>query len=92
MNNTKIIPVGSKVLIKQDEVPEYYGNTKILISGTQEKENKGTIIAVGDLVQTMKPGDHIQFADHAVPVVMTHEGEEHLLINIQDILAIIVNV
>ena len=43
MNNTKIIPVGSKVLIKQDEVPEYYGNTKILISGTQEKENKGKL-------------------------------------------------
>ena len=90
--STKIIPVGNKVLIKQDETPQYYGSTNILMPGNQEKENKGVIIAVGDLVNTMKPGDHIQFADHAVPVVMTHDNEEHLLINIQDILAIIVDV
>tara|TARA_R100001530_G_C4236741_1_gene134167 strand:- start:100 stop:375 length:276 start_codon:yes stop_codon:yes gene_type:complete len=89
----KVIPVGTKVLIKQAEATEFYGNTKILVNpGSQELECKGTIIAVGEQVSSMKPGDYIQFADHAIPVAMIHNGEEHLLINIQDILALIVDV
>ena len=89
----KVIPIGSKVLVKQVKAAETYGNTGIYIPETaQSQQLKAYVISVGDAVKGIKDGDYIQYAEQAVPVPMMHHGEVHLLIEQFDILAIIMNV
>ena len=89
----KVIPLGHKVLVKQSKAAETYGDTGIYIPDNQQtKKNKGTIVSVGEVVQGIHEGDIVQYSEHAKPVVMKHDGEDHLLIDQHDILAIIVSV
>ena len=85
----KIIPVGKKILIKQKQADTYYPGTNLMIPETaRKKECKGTVVGVGAEVTEIKPGDFIMYADYAVPTVMIHENEEHLLINAGDVFVI----
>lgn len=89
----KVIPIGHKVLIKQQKAAETYGDTGIYIPDSQKtQENKAVVISVGDGVNGIQDGDFVQFSEHANPVPMKHDGETHLLIDQHDILAIIVRV
>ena len=89
----KVIPIGNKVLIKQLKAKETYGDTGIFIPDAQQKQElKGTVISVGDTVEGIEEGDTVQYGEYAQPVPMSHDGEPHLLINKQDILAIIISV
>tara|TARA_R100001530_G_scaffold136374_2_gene116830 strand:+ start:5174 stop:5452 length:279 start_codon:yes stop_codon:yes gene_type:complete len=89
----KVIPIGNKVLVKQIQAKETYGDTNIYIpDAAQTKELKAYVVSVGDDVEGIEEGDLIQYGEYAQPVNMSHEGEQHLLINKQDILAIIVSV
>ena len=89
----KIVPVGKKILIKQDDPEETYGSTSIYVPDSHKiSDYAGIVVAVGNDVMEIKEGDHVQYAEHSVPVEMTHGGEEHLLISQADILAIIVDV
>ncbi len=92
----KVVPIGKKVLIKQDMAPETYGDTGIYIPESERiQECKGKIIALGEeLAKEMEiyVGDTIQYADYITPVEMEHKGETHLLINYGDILARLLDV
>ena len=89
----QVIPIGSKILIKQLAVKETYGNSGIYIPEAQQsKENKGHVVAIGEEVEEINIGDLIQYAKFADPVEMEHEGEKHLLIRKGDILAVIIDV
>ena len=86
----KVIPVGKKILLKQQEIQETYSNTGIFIPEShQEKECKGKVIAVGKDVEEIKDGDFVQYSEHSVPTTMEHNGEEHLLVQAGDVFAII---
>lgn len=89
----KVIPIGNKVLVKQIKPKETYGDTGIYMPDAHKaQELKGYVISIGDDVEGIEEGDLIQYGEYAQPVNMSHEGEQHLLINKQDILAIIVSV
>ena len=89
----KVIPIGHRVLIKQQKAAETYGDTGIFIPENQQtQQNKAYVISVGESVQGIQEGDCIQYSEHANPVSMKHDGEIHLLIDQHDILAIIVSV
>lgn len=89
----KIIPTGNRVLVKQVTAHKTYGNSNMYIPEAQQvRERKGTVVSIGENVTEVKGGDLIRYSDHASPIVMMHEGEEHLLINKDAVLAVIVNV
>lgn len=86
----KIIPIGKKVLVKEQKPPKYFKGTSILIPETsQEKQYKAYIVAVGKEVDEVTIGDLIQYSTYANPTEMFHDDEKHYLINVQDIFAII---
>jgi len=88
----KVIPVGKKILIKPLQPEKYFKGTSILIPESQQKKvSKGIVVGVGDAVAQIKLNDLIQYSDSASTVSMTHNDEEHLLINEGDIFAILVN-
>ena len=49
------------------------------------------IIPVGQklLIKEIKIGDIVQYAEHAMPTPMKHDGQEHLLLQAGDVYAII---
>tara|TARA_R110000751_G_scaffold192049_1_gene297651 strand:- start:315 stop:602 length:288 start_codon:yes stop_codon:yes gene_type:complete len=88
---TVIIPVGKKVLIKPKGQLKFVPGTNIILpENALEKEYKGFVIAVGEEVTEIKIGDQIQYADYTVPTQLKHNSEDHLLINIGDIFAIVI--
>jgi|31_taG_2_1085359.scaffolds.fasta_scaffold15826_2 co-chaperonin GroES (HSP10) len=90
MKNQKITPVGRKILVKKKEAEKYFPGTSILIpEGTGKKECKAIVVAVGNTVELIEPGQVIQYADYAKPTIMMHDGEEHFLLNAEDVFAII---
>jgi len=92
-NNMKIVPLGKRVLLKEKEAPKYFKGTSIIIpSSEREKEYLATVIAVGSRVEDLKEGDLIKYAKHIQPTAIDHDGEPHILLNEQDIIAIIKDV
>tara|TARA_R110000851_G_scaffold96345_7_gene209116 strand:+ start:39957 stop:40229 length:273 start_codon:yes stop_codon:yes gene_type:complete len=88
----KVIPVGRKILIKALEADQYFKGTNIIIPKSQQKKvSKGIVVGVGDAVAQIKNNDLVQYSENAASVPMSHDGEEHLLINEGDIFAILVN-
>ena len=86
----KIIPIGKKVLVKEQAAPKYFKDSSILIPETaQEKQYKAYIVAVGKEVDEVIVGDLIQYSTYANPTEMFHNDEKHYLINVHDIFAII---
>ncbi len=84
----KVKPIGRKVLIKDRQPEQYFPGTTI-IRNTTEKEYLADVIAVGQDVTTVQVGDIVKYAEYAEGVVMKHDGENHQLINVDTILAII---
>lgn len=90
MTKTVVVPIGKKVLIKSKVQEKVVPGTNIIIPDSAlEKEYKGHVVAVGTEVSDIQVGDLIQYADFCVPTKMKHEGEEHLLINVGDVFAIL---
>ncbi len=84
----QVIPVGKKLLIKQNKANAYFKNTNIIIpEASQKNENKGTVIAVGVGITEIEIGDVIQYSEHCLPTTMMHNDEEHLLIHEGDVFA-----
>ncbi len=94
---TKIRPLGEKVLVKRLEAEETTRGGIVLPDTAKEKPQKGTILAVGDgkmlddgtraKFQVAK-GDKVLFASYAGTEIKL-EGEELLLMDESDILAIL---
>ena len=95
---TKIIPLGERVLIKAKSKEEKT-HSGIIIPDTVDKEKPemGKVIAVGlgkisdsgDLIpMKVKPGDTVLFSKYG-PDEVTIDDEDYLIINESSILAII---
>ncbi len=93
----KIRPLGEKVLVQRLEAEEMTRGGIVLPDTAKEKPQKGTIIAVGDgkLLDDGKrakfqvaKGDTVIFTSYAGTDIKV-DGEEYLLMNESDILAIL---
>tara|TARA_R110002020_G_scaffold107192_2_gene249135 strand:+ start:23072 stop:23347 length:276 start_codon:yes stop_codon:yes gene_type:complete len=84
-----VIPVGKRILIKRKASVTKTASGIIIPEVAQKKEFKGTVVGIGAEVEEIKIGDEVQYADHAMPTKMEHEGVEHLLLNQGDVFAII---
>ena len=86
---SNIRPVGDRILIKQHKPEQTYGDTGIYIpDSAQEKQDKGTVIAVGDDVKGIFEGEIVLFNQFIQPVKVNHMDEDHILLKQQDIWAI----
>ena len=84
-----VIPVGKRLLIKRKAAESKTASGIIIAELAHKKEFKGTVIGVGAEVKEIKVGDEVQYAEHAMPTPMEHEGVEHLLLQAGDVFAII---
>ena len=93
----KIRPLGEKVLVRRLEAEEMTRGGIVLPDAAKEKPQKGTVIAVGDgkLLDDGKrakfqvaKGDKVIFTSYAGTDIKV-DGEEYLLMNESDILAIL---
>ena len=86
---SSIRPVGDRILIKQHKAKETYGNSGIYIpESNQEKEDRGTVVSVGDDVKGIFEGEIVLFNQFIQPVKVNHMDEDHILLKQQDIWAI----
>jgi len=85
----KIIPVGQKLLIKEIKAASKTPSGLIIPEIAQKITFRGKVIGIGDSVKEIKIGDIVQYAEHAMPTPMKHDGEEHLLLQAGDVYAII---
>ena len=92
-----IRPLGEKVLIKRLEAEEKTKGGIVLPDTAKEKPQKGTVLAVGDgkLLEDgkraafqVKKGDKVLFTSYAGTEIKV-EGEEFMLMDESDILAIL---
>jgi co-chaperonin GroES (HSP10) len=87
-----VIPVGKKLLIKQKKAETMTKSGFILPEMAIKRECIGTVIGKGRSVEEIKIGDVVQYTEHCLPTSMTHDEEEHLLIQEGDVFAILVEV
>ena len=84
-----IRPVGDRILVKQHKPETTYGNTGIYIpESSQEKDDRGTVVAIGDDVKGIHEGEIVLFNQFIQPVKVSHMDEDHILLKQQDIWAI----
>ncbi len=84
-----IKPVGDRVVIELVEQEETTASGIVLPGSAQEKPQEGTIVAVGSLENAeLKEKDHIIFSKFAGTEVQ-YEGQEYLILNADDVLAVI---
>ena len=93
----RIRPLGGKVLIQRLEAEETTKGGIVLPDTAKEKPQKGTVLAVGDgkLLDDgtraefqVKEGDSVLFASYAGTEIKV-EGEEYMLMDESDILAVL---
>ena len=89
MKKQIIIPVGKRLLIAGALQISKAAGGIIIPEVAQKKEYKGTVVGIGAEVEEISIGDVVQYAEHAMPTPMKHEGEEHLLLQAGDVFAII---
>ncbi len=86
---SKIRPVGDRLLIKQHKAQETYGNSGIYIpESNQEKEDRGTVVGIGEDVEGIHEGEIVLFNQFIQPVKVSHMDEDHILLRQQDVWAI----
>ena len=86
----KIRPLADRVLIKIEEAETQTASGLFIPQTAQEKTQQGVVITIGDDTDliTVKVGDKVMYDKYAgTPVKL--DGEEHLILQMQDIIAII---
>ena len=82
-------PLGERVLVKMDKVEEKTaGGIYIPQTAQQEKTQIAVIEAIGADVKTVKAGQKILHDTYAGTSVKI-DGEDYLILNIKDVLAVI---
>ncbi len=86
----KLQPLGDRVLLKVEEGEQKTAGGLYIPQTAQEKTQIGTVIAVGDDKEAIKvkPKDRVMYDKYAGTSVKI-DGEDHLIVKMQDILAII---
>jgi co-chaperonin GroES (HSP10) len=86
---SKIRPVGDRILVKQHKAKETYGDSGIYIAETnQTKEDRGTVVGIGEDVTGIYEGEIVLFNQFIQPVTVSHMDEDHILLKQSDIWAI----
>lgn len=83
-----IKPIGSRILIEVRAGEEKTASGLYIPTAAQEKTNTGHVIAVGDKDITVSVGQVIVFEKYAGTPIET-EGKEMLLIDIENVLAVV---
>ncbi|MGI6466388.1 MAG: co-chaperone GroES [Sphaerochaetaceae bacterium] len=84
-----IKPLGERVLVKMEEIQEKTASGIFIPQTAQESTQIAEVLAVGDdEMITVKKGDRVLYDKYAGTTVKV-DGEEVLIINMSDILAII---
>ena len=84
----KIKPLGERVLVKMDKVEEKTAGGIFIPQTAQEKTQIAVVEAIGDDVKTVKVGEKI-LHDKYAGTTFKQDGEEYLILNIKDVLAVI---
>lgn len=94
---SKIVPLRDRVVIKQDEAEEKSVGGLYIPPNSQDKPQRGTVVAVGEGLldsqgvlhkPVVKPGDKVVYAKYSGTVV-EEGGEEFILIKDGDIYAVL---
>jgi len=89
----KVIPMGRKILIKQDAKIEKIKNGLIYLpESEQHQPPTGYVISIGPKCEQVKDGDYVQWPMEINTTVFIHNNEEHLVIDEQALIAIMVDV
>ncbi len=86
----KVKPLSDRVLIKTEVMEEKTAGGLFIPQTAQEKTQTGSVVEIGDdkEVITVKVGQKVMYDKYAGTAV-TIDGEDHLLLRMSDILAII---
>ncbi len=86
----KVKPLSDRVLIKTEVMEEKTASGLFIPQTAQEKTQTGVVVEVGDDKEMIKVevGQKVMYDKYAGTAV-TIEGEDHLLLRMSDILAII---
>ena len=93
----KVQPLGDRVLVKPLEAKETTKGGIVIPDTAKEKPQEGEIVAVGEgrktddgkvIALSVKKGDKVLYGKYSGTEINV-EGEEHLIIKEEDILAIV---
>lgn len=86
----KVKPLGDRVLVKTEELEEKTSGGIFIPQTAQEKTQNGVVVEIGDDkdVINVKPGQRVMYDKYAGTTVKI-DGDEHLIVRISDVLAII---
>ena len=84
-----IIPLGERVLLKAEKTEEKTAGGIFIPQAAQEKTQIATVVAVGNSEEIkVKVGDKV-LHDKYAGTEIKDSGEDYLIVNAQDILAVI---
>ncbi len=84
-----IIPLGERVLLKAEKSEEKTAGGIFIPQAAQEKTQIATVVAIGDSEEIkVKVGDKV-LHDKYAGTEIKDSGEDYLIVNAQDILAVI---
>ena len=81
-------PLGERVLVKADKVEEKTASGLFIPQTSQEKTQFAMVVSVGSDVKSVKAGEKI-LHDKYAGTVLKLDGEDYLILNQKDILAVI---
>jgi chaperonin GroES len=85
---SNIVPLGARVLVRQDVVENVASNGLIIPDSATEKPTSGTVVAVGKDQKDVAAGDNVVYTPYAGTAV-SHEGEDYILLDSSEVIAIL---
>ena len=90
----KVKPLADRVLVKNDKAETKTSSGIIIPEAAQEKTQTATVVEVGPGTEkvkiSVKNGDRIMYDKYAGTPI-TIDGEDHLILKMDDIIAVIEN-
>jgi len=90
--NMKVRPLADRVMVKLEKNEAKTAGGIIIPDTAQEKTQQGTVIAVGPGTEkeviTVKNGDKVMYDKYAGTQIKI-DGEEHLILKMADIIAVV---
>ena len=81
--------IGNNVILKEEKKEATTSSGIILNPEAQDRSQIGVVVAIGSKVCEVKEGDRVVFRKYA-PDQIEMEGEEYLIVNESDIMAVVV--
>jgi len=89
----KVMPLADRVMVKLEKNEAKTAGGIIIPDTAQEKTQQGTVVAVGPGTEkeviTVKNGDKVMYDKYAGTQIKV-DGEEHLILRMADIIAVVV--